>query len=55
MADLILGQVLTFTGDPFAEGTGAARHITHGAVLVEGGRIAAVGEAEPSSSSCSGM
>lgn len=45
MADLILGQVLTFTADPFAEGLGAARHISHGAVLVDGGRIAAVGEA----------
>ena len=45
MADLILGQVLTFTDDPFATGLGAARHITHGAVLVEAGKIAAVGDA----------
>lgn len=45
MADLILGQVLTFTGDPFAEGLSAARHITHGAVLVAEGKIAALGEA----------
>ncbi len=45
MADLILGQVLTFTGDPFAEGLSAARHITHGAVLVADGKIAALGEA----------
>ncbi|NEY91436.1 guanine deaminase [Tabrizicola oligotrophica] len=44
MADLILGQVLTFTGDPFAEGLAAARHLRHGAVLVEHGRIAAIGE-----------
>jgi len=45
MADLLLGQVLSFTADPFAEGPAAARHIADGAVLVEGGRIAAVGEA----------
>ncbi|MGQ0611942.1 MAG: guanine deaminase [Paracoccaceae bacterium] len=46
MADLLLGQVLSYAGDPFAEGPGAARHLTHGAVLIEGGRIAAVGEAD---------
>jgi guanine deaminase len=46
MADLILGQVLTFTADPSAEGLSAARHITQGAVLVEHGKIAAVGEAD---------
>ncbi len=45
MADLLLGQVLSFTADPFVEGPAAARHIADGAVLVEGGRIAAVGEA----------
>ena len=45
MAELILGQVLSFTGDPFAEGPGAARHITHGGVLVENGLIAEVGDA----------
>lgn len=46
MADLLLGQVLSYAGDPFAEGPVAARHLTHGAVLIEGGRIAALGEAE---------
>ena len=46
MSDLILGQVLSFAADPFAEGIGAARHLSRGAVLIEGGRIAAVGEAE---------
>lgn len=46
MADLLLGQVLSYAGDPFAEGLAAARHLTHGAVLIEGGRIAAVGEAD---------
>jgi guanine deaminase len=45
MPDLILGQTLSFTADPFAEGPGAARHETHGAVLVDGGLIRAVGPA----------
>jgi guanine deaminase len=46
MADLILGQTLSFAGDPFPDGPSAARHDRHGAVLVEGGRIAAVGPAD---------
>ena len=46
MPDLLLGQVLSFTGDPFHDGPAAARHETHGAVLIEGGRIADVGPAE---------
>jgi guanine deaminase len=45
MADLLLGQVLSFAADPFVAGPQAARVLTHGAVLVDGGRIAAVGEA----------
>ena len=45
MTDLILGQVLHYTGDPFKEGISAAAHISWGAVAVEGGHIAAVGEA----------
>ncbi len=45
MTDLILGQVLTYSGDPFAEGLSAARVIPDGAVAIEGPRIAAVGEA----------
>ena len=45
MADLLLGQVLSFAADPFVAGPAAARVLTHGAVLVDGGRIAAVGEA----------
>ncbi len=44
MADLILGQVLSFDGDPFIAGPSAARHITHGGVLVDAGRIVAVGD-----------
>jgi guanine deaminase len=43
---LILGQVLWFAGDPFRDGPGAARHARRGAVAVEGGRIAAVGDAD---------
>ncbi len=35
MADLLLGQVLRFAGDPFVEGPDAARHEPHGAVLIE--------------------
>lgn len=46
MADLLLGQVLSYAGDPFAEGVDAARHIANGAVLVDGGRIIAVGPAD---------
>ena len=44
MAELILGQVLSFTGDPFATGPDAARHITHGGVLIDNGLIQAVGD-----------
>lgn len=46
MADLLLGQVLSFTDDPFVMGPEAARHHTQGAVLVENGKIAAVGAAD---------
>ena len=46
MADLILGQVLSFDADPFAAGPMAARHEAQGAVLVEAGKIRAVGPAE---------
>ncbi len=45
MNDLLIGQVLSFASDPFTSGISAARHLTHGAVLVEDGKIAAVGEA----------
>lgn len=46
MAELLLGQVISFAGDPFVEGEAAARHESHGAVLVQDGRIADVGPAE---------
>jgi len=44
MADLLLGQVLSFTADPFAEGPGAARHWASGGVLVDAGQIVALGD-----------
>jgi guanine deaminase len=44
---LLLGQTLEYLRDPFlGEPALAARHTTHGAVLVESGRIAAVGPAD---------
>ncbi|MCC6306621.1 MAG: guanine deaminase [Rhodobacteraceae bacterium] len=47
MADrLLIGQTLSFAGDPFALGPAAARHDDRGGVLLRGGRIAAVGPAE---------
>ena len=45
MTDLLLGQVLRYDGDPLRDGLSAAKPITHGAVAIEAGRIAAVGEA----------
>lgn len=44
MTDLLLGQVLSFTADPSAEGPSAAR--IDEALVIEGGRIAAVGAAD---------
>ncbi len=46
MAELLLGQVLSFTADPFAEGETATRHESHGAVLIDDGRILATGPAD---------
>ncbi|MBI1416325.1 MAG: guanine deaminase [Limimaricola sp.] len=44
---LLLGQTLAFDGDPFAtDWSAVTRHDSHGAVLVQDGRIAAVGGAE---------
>jgi len=42
---LLLGSVLRFTGDPFAEGTDAAQIEETGAVLLENGKIADHGPA----------
>jgi guanine deaminase len=44
MADLLLGQVIRFQGDPF-ERPDAAQPLTRGAVLVDQGHIVAVGDA----------
>ena len=43
--DLLLGQTLDFTGDPFFEGPEAAVHRARGGVLVDAGCIRSVGEA----------
>ena len=45
MADLVLGQVLSFAGSPFDDGLPAARHLSQGGILVDQGRIVAVGDA----------
>ncbi|SNR56097.1 guanine deaminase [Puniceibacterium sediminis] len=41
---LLLGQTLTFDGSPFDQGPGAARHVTHGGVLIRDGRILETGD-----------
>uniref|UniRef100_UPI0035AE5D4F guanine deaminase n=1 Tax=Paenirhodobacter enshiensis TaxID=1105367 RepID=UPI0035AE5D4F len=46
MAELLIGQLLRFEGDPMTEGPDVARHSSRGAVVIEDGRIAAVGEAD---------
>ncbi|MCU9848776.1 guanine deaminase [Defluviimonas sp. WL0024] len=46
MADLLIGQVLQFTGNPMTDGVEAARHSARGGVLIEAGHIAEVGEAD---------
>ena len=46
MTDLLIGQTLSFAGTPVTDGAGAARHSARGGVIVEGGRITAVGEAD---------
>ena len=43
---LLLGQTLEFTGNPFhVDWTDCVRHHTYGAVLIEGSKISAVGDA----------
>jgi guanine deaminase len=44
MADLLLGQVLSFSADPFVAGPQAAQTWVRGGVLVEHGLIRAVGD-----------
>jgi guanine deaminase len=45
MADLLMGQLIWFDGDPFRDGLAAARHLARGAVLIDQGRIVARGDA----------
>jgi len=46
MVEILLGQVIAFTGEVMAEGPDAVRHESRGAVAIAQGRIAAVGPAE---------
>ena len=46
MAELLLGQVLTFDDDALRGGPGSARHERHGAVLIDDGHIRDAGPAE---------
>ncbi|MBH1973764.1 MAG: guanine deaminase [Rhodobacteraceae bacterium] len=46
MTDILLGQVLSFTGDPFTMGPEAACHESHGAVVIDDGKITATGPAD---------
>ncbi|MGB7270663.1 MAG: guanine deaminase [Albidovulum sp.] len=46
MAKLLIGQTLSFTANPMLEGVGAAQHSARGGVLIEAGKIVAVGEAD---------
>ncbi|MAQ37370.1 MULTISPECIES: guanine deaminase [Thioclava] len=46
MAELHLGQVLEYRGDALAEGPEAVTHRRRGGMLIDGGMIAAVGEAD---------
>jgi guanine deaminase len=45
MADLLLGQLLWFEGDPMVQGPLAARHEERGAIVIDQGRILALGPA----------
>ena len=46
MIDILLGQVLSFTGNPMT-GADAAHHESRGAVAIQGGKIIAHGPADP--------
>jgi guanine deaminase len=46
MIDIVLGQVLSFAGNPMLDGVGAARHEPYGAVAMENGKIIAHGRAD---------
>ncbi len=44
--DLLLGQIVTFPQDPFRAGIDSVRHDARGGVLIENGRISAVGHGD---------
>jgi guanine deaminase len=44
MADLLLGQLIWFDGDPFRDGLAVAQHMRQGGVLIDAGRIVARGD-----------
>lgn len=46
MIDIVLGQVLSFAGNPIMDGPEVARHETHGAVAMQDGKIIAHGPAD---------
>ncbi len=46
MTHTLLGQTLSFHADPFIEGSAAATHHSHGAVVIKDGHIGWVGPAE---------
>ena len=46
MIDIVLGQVLSFAGNPMLEGVGAACHEPYGAVAMKNGKIIAHGPAD---------
>ena len=43
---LLIGQTLTFTGDPFHDGIETARHDARGGILIENGMITGTGTAD---------
>ncbi len=46
MIDILLGQVLSFGGNPLTDGLDAARHESRGAIAVQAGKIIAHGPAD---------
>lgn len=46
MAELLIGQTVRFTGNPMVEGLAVVHHSSRGGVLIDGGLIADVGEAD---------
>ncbi|WP_413718355.1 guanine deaminase [Silicimonas sp. MF1-12-2] len=44
--ELLIGQIINFSGNPFLEGPHAAHHDASGGLVIQNGRISAVGSAE---------